>query len=184
MKGIIAVLALLVIAGACHAQEGAEMTISLDNGKGHVVIRTTNPADLSELRNIIDEPSVKGIYRERLSAIFGDIENLDIHIEGADFVIEFDAVLAEERDGRWVIERKDFDGVLAPVSTLSVRLPDGMKAGATPLVPFGSSDGVLTWDDGVDFIPNIEYAPDSKSRYIVYGIVAVVLIGLVLARRK
>lgn len=162
MKRIVTMLTFLLLISTASAltDEKVEMYIELNDGSDHVTILTANPSGLQELKNIINEPTIRSIYRERLTSVFGDIENLNIFIEGENFIIEFDCVLTRQEDGKWVVERADFDGVLGPASTLKIVLPEGYELVDADTTPHEIKKGRIIWND-LEYVPALTYGKKS-----------------------
>lgn len=82
MKSLILALSSLFFLSPIFAQEQTHMTIQLtDDGSAHIVLESKTQPKIDELRSIINKPSIKTIYTEKLSSVFKNLENLNIQIE-------------------------------------------------------------------------------------------------------
>ena len=183
MKKIIFVLLIFIIPSA-FAQEEITLQIDLlDTGQAHIKIVSQNPESFDELKSLITNPSVKSIYEDQLSSIFGDIRNLDIYTGKKSLIIEFDSALANNQDNVWYVPRKDFEGMIKSPSTLSVSLPGGYALIKTLPEPAKKTVSNATWDD-VDFIPEITYGKKKTSwRWVVLAVLVVFLIAFYITHR-
>jgi hypothetical protein len=179
-------LALLLLAASpSAAQEQTEMTLALaHDGSAHVTILSKDVPNPEDLKTVIRQPKIKGIYEERFSALFGPVENLTLVLEGSDLRIEFDAPsIATEQENEWIIEGKEFKGKMAPVAVLRVELPEGAKWTFVEPEPDEGASDPLTWHNA-DFLPAVSYEEGRSLRLpVLLALLALAAIVFLSKRR-
>lgn len=165
------------------AQQSTAMGINLSYaGTAHITIEVKNPEKIEELKSILNEPAIKDIYSQRLSAVFGELKNLKLYAETQSFIIEFDSKIAEQKEGKWIVDKKEFQGNIDKISILKVVLPEDAKlVGANP-EPDRISENVLIWNN-IDFTPEISYEKSSPAAYKILP-VAILLVLSAVAFKK
>jgi len=180
-KGVIVLFllmgTLIVSDGWARAEEETEMLMELtEEGPAHVTLEIINPNNIEELKSIITEPAIKGVYLESFTSVFGEVQDFEISASSSSIVMEFDTTLAQEEAGVWVVDRTDFDGRLNPITELKVVLPEGYNLKEADPQPDEIREGYLLWRDA-DYIPGMAYERGSSPiRQLVTGLLIITLL--------
>jgi len=165
------------------AQQTSEMTINpSDKEIAHITIEIKNPEKFEELKGVLEAPAIKDIYNQKLSAVFGEIKNLKLYAEAQSFIIEFDSNLAEQKNEKWTVDKKEFQGNLDKISVLKITLPENVKLADSNPEPDKILGNALIWNN-VDFVPEISYEKSSPTSYKILP-VAILLVLSAFAFKK
>ena len=179
LTAILALSFFLLVVSHSSAQEQTEMTISLRPGGGaHIAILADNVPNQENLKAVIGEPRVKGIYKDKLSELFGPVENLTLALKGSELRIEFDVLsIATERSGQWTVERKEFGSKMSPLATLRIKLPEGAERTSTEPEPDEVGADYMIWRN-VAYLPTVAYGGGKLPYlYLVLLLLAIVVIS-------
>jgi|GEM_PF-4660791 len=168
-----------------YAQQTTELTINiLDTDITHITIEIKNPEKFEELKSVLEAPAIKDIYNQKLSAVFGEIKNLKLYAEAQSFIIEFDSNLAEQKNEKWTVDKKEFQGNLDKISVLKITLPENVKLADSNPEPDKILGNALIWNN-VDFVPEINYEKRTAISYkLFFAAILLVLLAVMFGFKK